>query len=108
MTNRLQENLAKLPAECLTRHPETGAVIAIWRGERGYWNVPQVLEPETFNRVRRISPDQVTAMENGARYGWDVPAADVDAVRGMREAHECFDRFNADVAAGRIRMPEAR
>lgn len=108
MTNRLQENLAKLPTECLTRHPETGVVITLRRGERGHWNVPQVLEPETFNRARGISADQVKAMENGSAYGWDVPAADVDAVRGMREAHECFDRFNADVAAGRIRLPGAR
>ena len=73
--------LQKLPPLCLTRSKATRAVIAIRRGELGYYLVNPPLSPEEFNRRHGITPEQVAAMENGALHGWEVPEADPDIVR---------------------------
>jgi len=73
--------LQKLPPLCLTRSKATRAVIAIRRGELGYYLVNPQLSPDEFNRRHGITPEQVAAMENGALHGWEVPEADPDIVR---------------------------
>lgn len=73
--------LQKLPPVCLTRSKVSRAVIAIRRGELGYYLVDAQLSPEEFNRRLGITPEQVAAMENGAVDGWEVPEADPDIVR---------------------------
>lgn len=78
--------LQKLPEMCLTRSKETGAVIAIRRGELGYYPIETHLTPEEFNDRRGISAEQVEAMENGSVFGWEVPNADPDNVRALRAA----------------------
>jgi hypothetical protein len=80
--------LKKLPQMCLTRSKTTGAVIAIRRGEIGFYAIQTQLTPEEFNQRRGISPDQVEAMENGSLLGWEVPAADPDIVKRLREQRE--------------------
>lgn len=73
--------LQKLPPVCLTRTKATRAVIAIRRGELGYYLVDPPISPEEFNKLHDITPEQVAAMENGALFGWEVPEADPDIVR---------------------------
>lgn len=80
--------LKKLPEMCLTRSKTTGAVIAIRRGEIGFYPIQTRLTPEEFNQHRGISPEQVEAMENGSLLGWDVPGADPDIVKRLREQRE--------------------
>lgn len=80
--------LQKLPQMCLTRSKETGAVIAIRRGELGYYPIETHLTPEEFNARRGISAEQVEAMENGSVFGWEVPGADPDNVRALRAARD--------------------
>lgn len=85
--------LQKLPAMCLTRSKTTRAVIAIRRGELGYYLVQAKLTPEEFNARHGISAEQVEAMENGSRLGWEVPGADPDILRSMRAtAAQCHRR----------------
>lgn len=76
--------LKKLPPVCLTRSKASGTVIAIRRGELGYYLVDTPLSPEEFNRRHGITPEQVAAMENGALHGWEIPEADPDIVRARR------------------------
>lgn len=75
--------LQKLPPVCLTRTTATRAVIAIRRGELGYYLVDPPISPEEFNKLHGITPEQVAAMENGALFGWEVPEADPDIVRAQ-------------------------
>lgn len=83
--------LKKLPEICLTRSKTTGTVIAIRRGEIGFYPIQTRLTPEEFNQRRGISPDQVEAMENGSLLGWEVPAADPDIVKRLRERREAAE-----------------
>lgn len=83
--------LKKLPEMCLTRSKTTGTVIAIRRGEIGFYPIQTRLTPEEFNQRRGISPDQVEAMENGSLLGWEVPAADPDIVKRLRERREAAE-----------------
>lgn len=85
--------LQKLPEMCLTRSKTTGAVIAIRRGELGYYLAQAKLTPEEFNARHGISAEQVEAMENGSLWGWEVPGADPDIIRSMRaSADHCHRR----------------
>lgn len=86
------ETLKKLPPICLTRSKPSGTVIAIRRGELGYYIVDTQLSPEEFNRRHGITPEQVAAMENGALHGWEIPEADPDIVRARRHPHVCDEQ----------------
>lgn len=88
--------LKKLPEMCLTRSKTTGTVIAIRRGEIGFYPIQTRLTPEEFNQRRGINSDQVEAMENGSLYGWEVPAADPDIVKRLRERREAGEASPCD------------
>lgn len=93
--------LQKLPPVCLTRSKVSRAVIAIRRGELGYYLVEAQLSPEEFNQRHGITQEQVAAMENGAVHGWEVPEADPDIVRVLGLAH-----LSGPPAEGRYREQE--
>ena len=94
--------LQKLPPVCLTRSKVTRAVIAIRRGELGYYLVDARLSPEEFNRRHGITPEQVTAMENGSLHGWEVPEADPDIVRAQNLASVSGKRDEPMVGAATV------
>ena len=80
-----EENLARLPAACYGVQPSTGELIAIRRGETGFWPVTvlplwafRMTAEEACNRLnaqRGIARHVRQAMECGSMFGWDVPGA---------------------------------
>lgn len=70
-----QENLSKLPPFCASRLPSTNEPILIKAGERGYYRGWPGLNPEEFNAEIGVTEAQVSAMEAGSMFGWEVPGA---------------------------------
>ena len=78
------EFAAGLPELCFSVLPDTGDLVCIKRGERGYypsdWNTDsreQNVELANYNNARLgVSDAQRRAMEVGSMYGWQVPGAD--------------------------------
>lgn len=68
--------LDRLPEMCATRLLETSEAIVLKRGETGYWPLPEGWTIERFNAAFEPTPAQISAMEAGSMFGWDVPAAD--------------------------------
>lgn len=89
--------LAKLPARCFAQLPSTGETIVIVRGESGYRPIDSVCPPEMLNAAlpEPPTPEQVQAMLIGSMFGWDVPGADPDVLRGTRSSDQ------ASAASGR-------
>lgn len=86
------ETLQKLPAEAFTvLLSDPCLVIGIRRGERGY--VPlrrKATEAEARAFADEMNDghataDQVKAMEAGSMFGWEIPAADPDTWKALRE-----------------------
>lgn len=75
---RRRANLEKLPALAYARHPETGHVIALRRGEAGYYSVNTTKTADQLNAIERVTPEQARAMLAGSVNGWHHPEADVD------------------------------
>ncbi len=71
-------NLEKLPDMCACPHLETGETIIIKRGEARYWPMPSLIAVDAFNASFNARPAAIAAMQAGAMFGWDVPAADPD------------------------------
>ncbi len=100
MESPAQENLSKLPAECLSVLNTTGEAILIRAGERGYYPIihqPSILlrEGETMdayadrmNAEDGISKAQRRAMEAGSMFGWEVPAADCEHPSNQEGHHQ--------------------
>ena len=76
-----------LPKVCAVVHPTTGEPVLITRGERGYRGFdfhPRKREPahevvKTFNDIMRVTDQQAQAMLAGSMFGWDCPAAELNA-----------------------------
>ena len=77
MTHSVRELAKKLPESCATVDRVTGGTIIIRFGEAGFHNSPTV-DAEQYNQDRGITPAQVSAMECGSMFGWEVPGADPD------------------------------
>ena len=75
-----------LPPVCHARHPETGSVILIRRGEPGYYPVDTNLSAEMLNACLDPVPTalQVEAMLIGSMFGWRAPGARPAALRERR------------------------
>jgi hypothetical protein len=71
-------NLEKLPDMCACPHLETGETIIIKRGEARYWPMPSLIAVDAFNASFNARSAAIAAMQAGAMFGWDVPAADPD------------------------------
>lgn len=68
-------NIATLPPLAYASLQETGEVIKIQRGVRGYFVVSPGLGATERNRVLGVSPGQAQAMLIGSMFGFDVPGA---------------------------------
>lgn len=68
----------KLPDVCFANHPSTGELIAIKRGESGYYPIQSRRTADELNAMEGVTPVQRAAMETGSMFGWDVPGADPD------------------------------
>ncbi len=75
---RERANLAKLPEIAYANHPETGQVVAIKRGERGYFPIDTRMTSAQLNMKEGVKPAQAAAMLAGSMRGWAVPEADPD------------------------------
>lgn len=64
-----------LPEICAHRNLEDGAAIFIKRGEAGYYKPENRIDPNAYNELRHITPEQREAMYVGSLFGWDVPGA---------------------------------
>lgn len=73
--------LKKLPLQCFTTNRATGQTIGIRRGVMGYYPIVTPLTPEELNVG--VTKYQVTAMENGSMFGWEIPGADPDYLEEM-------------------------
>jgi len=77
MTSTSSSHLLKLPELCYTTLPSNqGQVIAIRRGEPGYYPIVTALTAEELNGDANITAAQISAMLAGSLFGWDVPGAD--------------------------------
>lgn len=96
LNSRAKKNLRKLPKECWSVLPSSGALIKIRKGEDGYHpmgNLRTKTAKEVFgcdsndqladllNEKMGISKAQRMAMEIGSMSGWDVPGADPDVIK---------------------------
>lgn len=75
MDQQTQALAANLPERVFTRLLSTGEVIAIVRGESGYYPVQTKLTPEELNGPS-VTRAQIMAMENGSMFGWTGRGAD--------------------------------
>jgi hypothetical protein len=59
------------------RHGHYGPspVIAVRRGERGYYPIQTTATAEALNERSGVTTEQVEAMHVGSMFGWDVPGA---------------------------------
>jgi hypothetical protein len=72
-------NKDKLPLMCMAHIPGTNKTIAIYYGERGYYEVPfSTSYADEWNEKHGVTKGQVEAMLTGSMFGWDVPGADPD------------------------------
>ena len=76
--------LEKLPELCFAIDAGTGAVIAIKKGERGYWTTKDMVAADVdfFNEKLGVTPAQREAMIAGSLFGFDVPGADPAVYEG--------------------------
>lgn len=74
-----------LPAHCLSRDPETGRVVIIVRGRKGFIDYFGQETPDSFNYRHGFSYEQIEAMEYGCQLGFDAELAQVATVRSVRE-----------------------
>lgn len=79
---------AGLPDHCFSTSRTTGQVIAIKRGEPGYYPIQTRSTAKKLNEVIEVTTAQVEAMEAGSMFGWDVPGAN-PALYGKKEAKPC-------------------
>lgn len=70
------KTLESLPEFAFTRNSRDETVMII-RGEQGYhWDKNlEHFTPEEMNNFRRVTPEQLKAMEIGALFGWDAKGA---------------------------------
>lgn len=65
-----------LPTLCLSTNPANGgSLIAIKRGESGYYPIVSSVTADEFNARLNITKAQVMAMEIGSCFGWNVPGS---------------------------------
>lgn len=69
-----------LPKQCYGVNLATGLVIAIKRGEQGFYALeePPFADEDTINTLNArmgVSVAQRKAMEFGSVFGWDIPGA---------------------------------
>lgn len=74
-----------LPAHCLSRDPETGRVVIIVRGRKGFIDYFGQETPDSFNYRHGFSYEQIEAMEYGCQLGFEAELAQVATVRSVRE-----------------------
>ena len=79
-----EEEDVALPRHCLAREPETGRVVIIIRGRKGYFSYSGNETPESYNYRHRLSYEQVEAMEYGSQLGFEADLADPLYVRRVR------------------------
>ena len=82
--NQLQKNLAALPELVYIdnsdhRVPGAPKIIAVKRGESGYFPIQTSLSVEDLNFPLNVTREQIEAMFIGSMFGWDVPGAHPDA-----------------------------
>jgi len=59
-----------LPEKCFSNHPVTGQVIAIKRGESGYYPIMTASTSEKLNEAFGVTKAQAEAMLVGSMFGW--------------------------------------
>lgn len=69
----------RLPDFCATHLyvgvPFRRIKVIIQRGVAGHYRVPRHFDVEKFNKKRKITEAQITAMVVGCLFGWGVPGA---------------------------------
>jgi len=71
-----REILADLPEMAMLTDLVTGETIAVRKGERGYWPMPNIKNPDAWNERHGITKAQAEAMQVGSMFGFDCPGAD--------------------------------
>lgn len=56
------------------RHPETGGVIAVIPGTKGYWPIETRLCPDELN-IKPLPEDVIDSALAASMFGWQTPAA---------------------------------
>ena len=75
---QLEKNLNALPTMCLVNHPTEAEIVAIYKGQSGYYSTC-VEDVEIANKAMNITPEQVQAMLIGSMFGWHVKGAHPDS-----------------------------
>lgn len=60
------------------KSPGAAPVIAVKRGERGFWPIFTQQTADELNEAEGVTPAQREAMHIGSMFGWDAPGADPD------------------------------
>lgn len=76
-------NLQKLPPLAYIdnshdKSPGAAPVIAVRRGESGYYPIHTSITAAYLNDKLGVTPLQAEAMHHGSMFGWETPGADVD------------------------------
>lgn len=76
-------NLQKLPPLAYIdnshdKSPCAAPVIAVKRGEMGFFPIRTMLTAARLNEMVGVTPLQAKAMHHGSMFGWETPGADVD------------------------------
>lgn len=78
----LEALFKKLPEKAFRtnddRSPKAAPIIAIKRGESGYYPIFARATADELNAMEGVTKEQAEAMYNGSLFGWDTPGADPD------------------------------
>ncbi len=91
------ENLQKLPPlafmdNAADKSPGAPPVIAVRRGEMGYFPIFTKLTAAELNEREGVTPLQAEAMHNGSMFGWECKGADVDYLAAELKQKEAAAR----------------
>ena len=88
MQHEINDNLPELAYidNTWNKSPEAPPVIAIKRGEMGYYPIFTRLSADELNASAGVTKTQAMAMHAGSMFGWNLPAAEPDNYKEQQKA----------------------
>ena len=90
MTMTYSEVMKAMPGRAFVKNLE-GDVVAVMKGESGYYRAPMVTDPDKANEMAGVHPKMAEAMMIGSMFGFDVKAVARLVEEAMSETEFEFD-----------------